>query len=344
MKNSLKTLLSLLLMALFLYFAFRGTDFGKLWEILSHANYWWTLATLPVLVLSHAVRTWRWEYFLRPVKKNIKYRNLFSALMVGYMMNNILPRAGELVRPYAIGKLEGISRSAAFGTVLMERIFDVLSFMVLIVLIPLVYKGPLLQNFPWLEEAGIWIMVVTLLFLGLIIYLMVRRDLVERLVRFFTRRVSQHRAQLIERIVHSFLDGFLFVKEPKNYLMIGFQSIVVWGLYIVMMYLPFYSFGMVQKYNLGWSAAMVVQAISSIGIVIPTPGSVGPYHYFTIETLTKLYGVDEELARSYAAVTNAIGFIGITLIGAVYFFKDKLHMSEVMKTERTVQETATENV
>ncbi|TAK50831.1 MAG: flippase-like domain-containing protein [Bacteroidetes bacterium] len=331
-------------MAVFLYFAFRGTDFGKLWEILSQANYWWALAMLPVLVLSHAVRAWRWEYFLRPIKKDIRYRNLFSSLIVGYMMNNVLPRAGEIVRPYAIGKLEGVSRSAAFGTVLIERIFDVLSFMILILMIPMVYNGPLLENFPWLEETGIWITAITLLFLGLFAYLMFRRDIVEKILKFVTQKVSERKAKLIEHIVHSFLDGFLFIKEPKNYLVIAFQSIVIWGLYIVMMYFAFFAFGMTETYNLDWASAMVVQSISSIGIVIPTPGSVGPYHYFTIQTLTKLYGVEEELARSYATVTNAVGFIGITIIGAVYFFKDKLHMSEVMKAERTVNESVEKGV
>lgn len=338
MKSTLKTLLSLLLMAVFLFFAFRGTDFGKLWETLTQANYWWALAMFPLLVLSHAVRAWRWGYFLHPVKKDLKYRNLFSSLIVGYMMNNVLPRAGEFVRPYAIGKLEGVSRSAAFGTVLIERIFDILSFMVLILLIPFLYNGPLTENFPWLQETGIWLTVVTLAFLGLFIYLMFRRDIVERFLKFITRKLSEKKAQLVEHIVHSFLDGFLFLKDPKNYLVMGFQTVVIWGLYVLMMYLPFYAFGMTTTYNLDFASAFVVQAISSIGIVIPTPGATGPYHYFTIQTLTKLYNVNEDVARSYATITHAVGFIGITLLGAVYFFKDKLHMSEVMKSERTVNE------
>ena len=113
--------------------------------------------------------------------------------------------------------------------------------------------------------------------------------------------------------------------------MIALTSVIVWALYIVMMYLPFYAFGLVDKFHLDFAAAIVVQAISSIGILIPTPGATGPYHYFTIQTLTKLYGVDGELARSYAAVTHALGFIGITLLGIYYFLVDKLSISEVMK-------------
>jgi uncharacterized protein (TIRG00374 family) len=340
-KNTAKYALSIFLTLLFLYFAFKGTDFVQLWAELGRANYWWVLAMFPLLMLSHAFRSWRWEYLLRPVKQDLRYRNLFSALMVGYMMNNVLPRAGEFVRPYAINKLEGVSRSTAFGTVFVERIFDIVSFMFVIALIPLVYTGPLKQAFPWLEEAGIWITIVTLAFLGVFAFLMVRRDIVMNILASLTRRLSPGKAKLVEHVAHSFLDGFLFLKEPKSYFTIGILSVVVWGLYIVMMYLPFYAFGLTEKYSLGMGAAMVVQAISSIGILIPTPGGTGPYHYFTIQTLTKLYGVDDELARSYATVTHAVGYVGVTLVGLYYFLRDRLHMSDVLR-QGSAQETPAE--
>lgn len=332
-KSAVKYSLSIFLTLFFLYFAFKDTDFVKLGAVLARANYWWALAMLPILVLSHAFRSWRWEYLLRPVKRDLRFRNLFSAMMVGYMMNNVFPRAGELVRPYAINKLEGVSRSTAFGTVLIERIFDVLSFMCIIAMIPLVYSGPLTQAFPWLEETGVWLTIATFAILGMFSFLMLRRDIVIGLLGKFTKRLSPKRAQLAEHITHSFLDGFLFLKEPRSYFMIVVLSVIIWGLYVLMMYVPFYAFGLTEKYSLDLGAAMVVQAISSIGIVIPTPGSTGPYHYFTIQTLTKLYGVDDELARSYATVTHAVGFIGITIIGIYYFLKDKLHVADVMKQE-----------
>jgi len=329
-RSTLKYVLSAGLTFLFLYLAFRDTDFGKLADAFAKANYWWAFAMFPVLLLSHLVRAWRWKYLLEPVKSGLRLRNLFSALVIGYMMNNILPRAGEFVRPYAIGKLEGMSRSAAFGTVLMERILDVVSFMILIALIPTVYSGPLTEALPWLEETGVWVSAITIVLLTLFVFLMMRRDIVVRVLTFFTRRLSASRAALVEKITHSFLDGFLFLKEPKNYFVITVLSVAIWGLYIVMMYLPFRAFGLQSTYGLDMGAAMVVQAISSIGIVMPTPGATGPYHYFTIQTLTKLYGVDDDLARSYAIVTHAMGFVGVTLVGIFYFLKDQLSMSEVM--------------
>ena len=330
MKTWLKYLFSIALTALFLYFSFRGTDVVSLWAILARANYWWALAMLPPLMISNLFRAWRWEYLLRPVKRELKFRNLFSAMMVGYMLNNILPRAGEIARPYAIGKLEGVSRSAAFGTVLMERIFDLLSFMAVIALIPLVYSGPLTQIFPWFERTGIWITAVTLGALGVAVFFMLRRDLVIRLLGLITRHLSERRAAFVERIAHSFLDGFLFLKDFRSYAMLAFLSVMVWGFYIVMMYFPFLAFGLG---TLDWNAALVIQAISSIGFMLPTPGATGSYHYFVIQAMTKLYGVDQELARSYATVTHAVGFLGTMAVGMYYFLRDRLHLADVAAQE-----------
>jgi glycosyltransferase 2 family protein len=331
--SALKYTVSVFLTLFFLYFAFKGSDFGKLWEILKHANYWWALLMLPILMVSHLLRAWRWEYLLRPIKREIRFRNLFSAMSVGYMVNNILPKVGEVVRPYAIGKLEGISRSAAFGTLLVERIFDILSFLIMIALIPLIYSGPLSQAFPWLQATGIWVMSITLGFVALFTFLMFRRDVLMKVLGFFTRHLSAARARQVEHISHSFLDGFLFLKEPRHYLTIALLSVLVWGLYIVMMYFPFYAFGLTERYGLDMRSAAVVQAISSIGYMAPTPGSTGPYHYLAVQCLTKLYGVDPELALSYATVTHAIGYLSMTFIGIYFFWADKLHLADVAERE-----------
>ncbi len=338
-KNTIQYGSSILLTVGFLYFAFRGTDFGELWTILRKANYWWAISMAPMLLISHMFRAWRWEYMLRPVKKDLRYRNLFSATMVGYMLNNVLPRAGELARPLAIGKLEGVSRSAALGTILVERIFDMLSFLVVVALIPVVYSGPLVQNFPWIVSVGVWTTILTFAALAICVFLMIRRDIVVRLLELLTRHLSEKRRAFIERVTHSFLDGFLFLKYPGQFLKIGVLSILVWVFYIIMTYLPFFAF---QLNQLGWDAALVIQAISSIGFIVPTPGGTGSYHYFVIQTMTKLYSVNEEVARSYATVTHAVGFIATTVVGIYYFFRDKLHVVEISgdaavtnKTDRT---------
>jgi glycosyltransferase 2 family protein len=313
---------SAVLTVLFLWLAFRGTDFQKLVLSMQEANYWWILVSFLVLMASHVVRAWRWRYLLEPIKPDIGLRNLFSGVMIGYLVNNILPRAGEVARPYAIGRLESISKTAAFGTIVVERLMDTLSFLVLVMLIPFVYDGPLRESFPWLLEGGVILSVATGAVMLMLILLMARRDWTDRLLGLTDRLLSQRMARRIKRLVHSFLDGLLFLKHPRRFLFIGVSSVVVWGLYVLMTYTAFYAFHLEGR--LGFGGAIVVQAISSIGVAIPTPGSTGSYHMFAAQTLTRLFSVDGAIALSFATVTHAAGYVGVTVIGLYFFIRDQI--------------------
>jgi glycosyltransferase 2 family protein len=103
----------------------------------------------------------------------------------------------------------------------------------------------------------------------------------------------------------------------------------IWGLYMLMTFVAFRAFGLEDR--LGWGAAWVTLAISSIGVAIPTPGSTGTYHAFASQTLTQLFGVDATTALSFATATHAIGFVGVTLIGLWFFVKDHLSFSEAVR-------------
>jgi hypothetical protein len=320
--------LSAVITGLFLYLAFRGTDFSKLLASMREANYWWMIPNFACLMLSHYIRAWRWRYMLEPVKERISLRNLFSGVMVGYMMNNILPRAGELARAYALAKAEGIPKSAAFGTIVVERIIDTVSFLLLVVLMPLVYQGPLKESFPWLGEAGVIISAATVAVLGFLIMLMLRRDWTDRALNIFRKVLPARIDVRLDGWVHAFLDGFLFLKKPSRFLIIFMLSVSIWGLYIVMTYVAFFAFGL--QAQVGLSGALVVLAISSIGVALPTPGGTGTYHAFASQSLTRLFAVDATTALSYATVTHAVGFIGVTVIGLYYFLHDHIRMSEAV--------------
>lgn len=325
-KTYLRYIISIALTVVFLYFAFRGTNVSTLYASMTGANYWWILLMFGFLIASHAVRAWRWRYLLDPIKSDIGMRNLMSAVMVGYMVNNVLPRAGELVRPYTIGKLEGVPKSGAFGTIVVERIIDTISFLVLVAIMPLVYNGPLRETFPWLDNARFVISVFTFAFIFVLVVFVIRRDWTDTMIRVAGRTLPQRFAKLVERLTHEFLDGFLFLKSPKNLPLILLQSIAVWFLYICMVYAAFFAFDL----HLDFGAAIVIQAISSIGVAVPTPGGTGSYHMFTSQALSKLFGVSDVVALSYATVTHGFGFIGTMIIGLYFFFKDHLKVSEAV--------------
>ena len=318
----LRYVVSAILTLVFLWLAFRGTDVRKLGESLAGAHYGWILLSVVCLMSSNVVRAWRWRFLLEPIKPGIGLRNLFSGVMIGYFLNNVLPRAGELGRPYVMGKLESISKTAAFGTIVIERLMDTVTFLILVLLIPFVYDGPLRESFPWLLEGGAILSAVTAAVLVLLILLMVRRDWTDAMLRLIERLMTPAAAQRVNSLVHSFLDGFLFLKHPRRFLAIGVSSVLIWGLYIVMTYVAFFAFGL--EGHLGFGAATVLLAISSIGVAIPTPGSTGSYHVFAAQTLTRLFSVDGAVALSYATVTHAAGYLAATVFGLYFFVRDQI--------------------
>lgn len=326
LKTYLRYPLSFLLTIVFLWLAFRGTDFDGIYASIEGANYWWIGLMFVCLIASHLVRAWRWRYLLEPIKPGIGLRNLVSGVMIGYMMNNVLPRAGELARPYAIGRSEDIPKSAAFGTIVVERLIDTISFLILVAIVPLVYSGPLRETFPWLEQARVIISVATFAGIALLITLVVRRDWADKFIHACMTILPERMGSIIEQTAHHFLDGFLFLKRPKHFGLILIQSFLVWFLYICMVYVAFFAFDM----NLDFSAAIVIQAISSIGVAVPTPGGTGSYHAFTSQALNKLFGVSSEVALSYATVTHAAGFIGMMFVGVYFFVKDHIKVSEAV--------------
>lgn len=110
--------------AFFLWYAMRGLNLSEAWHEMRSANYIWLIPSVAVYFVGVWVRTWRWDYMLRPVK-HIPVGRLFPVVVIGYMGNNIYPfRAGELLRSYVLKRREQVEMSASLATVIVERVFD----------------------------------------------------------------------------------------------------------------------------------------------------------------------------------------------------------------------------
>ncbi|HYF04520.1 MAG TPA: lysylphosphatidylglycerol synthase transmembrane domain-containing protein, partial [Patescibacteria group bacterium] len=126
-KSLLKILITLAILLVSVYYSLKGVKLNELWHSIMNVNYWWIVVTIPVILLSHWLRALRWRTLLKPVKEPESLRNLFSAVMIGYAVNNITPRGGELLRPLTYSKREKVPLSTVVATVFVERFLDVLS-------------------------------------------------------------------------------------------------------------------------------------------------------------------------------------------------------------------------
>ena len=329
-KNIISTLFSIALAALFLYLAFRGKNIDQLWRSLIDVHWMWFVVLFVGSALSHVLRAWRWKYLLYPIKKDITLRNAFSATMIGYLINNVVPRLGEFVRPYALKKLEGVSRSATMGTIVLERLLDLLTFAIIVLTVLAIYAEPFAVWFPsmakfeWLFFLGSAVMMVVFVLIFL------KAEILFRFIKKFLFFLPKNVRLQTEKIFDSILTGFQAAKHPGNFLMIAVISILIWLSYTVLLYIPFfiYDFSKISAINFG--SAAVLQVASGVAFALPTPSGIGSYHAFTSFTLTQLYHVDPESALSYAVYTHAVGFLTTTIIGLYYFVVDKMHVGDVM--------------
>ena len=328
-KTILRSLLSLLLAAVFLYVAFRGISFSELWQSLREVHYLWIVLIVPIALASHYVRAVRWKLLLGHVKEDISTSNLFSAVMIGYMVNNVLPRVGELVRPYVVGKLEGVSKSTAFGTVVIERIIDMMTFFFLLCMVLFLFPDSLTTL--WADAPNL-----RLLFLAgsagsfvLFVLIFLKSESLFRLFRYVKPVIPSKYRDGIDSLLESFLSGFRIASTRKKLPLVVLLSMAIWFLYGLGIYVPFFAFDSIAALNLGLGESMILLTVTSIAFVLPAPGAFGTYHSFLKYALVRLYGVDDVTALSYSVLTHEVNFILVMIVGVFYFLKDHLKVSEV---------------
>jgi glycosyltransferase 2 family protein len=330
--------LSIVLAIVLLYVAFHDVDFTEILKIVSHASVFWIVILSICFLLSHFVRAIRWKIILHSVKRNTSLKNLFGSLMVGYAVNCVVPRLGEITRAVLIGKWEGLSKSSMFGAVIVERVIDII-FLGLSVLISVyIWQEDLYATFPWLRSALYLSMIGIVLFI-IFIYLTVRfKEHFYGIIIKLLGKVSKKAAGKAAHIFEMLTQGFNSLQGTKNYLWTFGLSIIIMLLYALCSYLGFYTLFMENIRPVNFAMAWVLMSISGIGVVIPTPGATGSYHALAKSALM-LFGFGEVISLSYAFLTHIISYVLFIVVGLLSFIiLNKRHESLIKVVETGVDE------
>ncbi len=339
-KQILRTLFSFAIAAFFLYLAFRGTDFAELWISLKGANYWWISLLVPIGLLSHWVRAVRWGYLLTPVKAKISRRNLFSGVMIGYMVNNALPRVGELVRPYVLGRLEGISKTSALGSVVIERILDFLMFYFIVSIVLFAYPSSLTPFFENVNSVRPLLLISSIICFFLFVLLFFKAGAFVLYAGKLKILLPMKYRGRFDSLMDSFQTGLAVSKMRESFLVIVVLSVLIQGLYALGLYVPFFAFDSMSALRFDFGASVILLTISSIAFVLPAPGGIGTYHSFMTFTLMKLYGIDNATALGYSLITHEVGYILVTVVGLYFFLKDHVHIAEATEQASEIENQA----
>lgn len=329
----LKVVFGIVVSLVFTYFAFRDTNFGEVWQALKSVDYIWLLPALLSMGLSHFLRAVRWHYLCEPIKY-IKTGPLFSATMIGYAANNIFPlRLGEFFRAYALAQSQVISKTSVFATIIVDRLLDILSLVVLMAVS--VYFLPENSSedsiIPMIKQGGYFVSAGAVALIVVMILMMQKTDAT---LSFFSKFLPHKLFGLLNKTVRSFLQGFMVFKKAEHYIAISTLSILIWLLYSGTVFFSFVAF----RFELGYGAAIVLLVIISLGLMIPSsPGFIGTYHLFCKAGLA-IYAIGDVEAVSFAVISHAMNTVPFTFVGLYYFWRENLSFSTINVKEPVGEE------
>jgi len=312
MKQNLKFGAGILISLVFMYLAFRKADLGQTVHSLKTANYLYLIPAVAALFLSHYLRALRWRYLLDPIRR-LDMKSLFSSLIIGYMANAFTPaHLGEFLRAYVLSKKRQISMGSTFATIVVERIIDVFSLLAVMLLVIFIHPFP-----EWVIKSGYVMLIGSI---GLLLALIILRKMDSKRQLFLgliLRPLPGRFTVKIEDWVEKFFEGVIPLRRGHDYITVFVLSVAIWVCYGLVFYLCLQAFDFIITYDLAWYVSLVLLAITSISVVVPSsPGYVGTYHYLCQVSLG-MFGVPSGPALSYAAVAHGIMLFPVIIIGLV---------------------------
>jgi uncharacterized protein (TIRG00374 family) len=317
-----------------LVWVLHGISFGEVWAQLRAANGWLFLASAVVGTAVFPLRARRWRPILDPVAPHLPFGMLWRATAIGFMVNNVVPaRAGELARAYALTReTDKVPFSAALASLAVDRLFDalvVLSLTLLAILAPAFPADTMIAGQPVTRWAmvGVASMGAVMVVLYAIVFFP------DRLIRAYgavARRIWPAADARGQDILRHFAAGLSVLRDPLRFAAILAWAVAHWLANGFAFWLAFRAVGITAPY----SAALFLQGLIVLGVAIPSsPGFFGVFEAFAKLGLS-VYGVPKELAVSWAIGYHIVSFIPITVIGAWYFVRLGLHLSDVERSEQ----------
>ncbi len=292
----------------------------EVWLDILNADYSWMIIALVFAILSHVFRALRWNLLISSLDYKTSTFTTFMAVMIGYLVNTAVPRAGEFARCGVLSKKEKIPFNALFGTVISERIFDLITLLVIIFLV-IIFQvqslggfinqtfGPFFDKiFSNIESLSVFGVIVVVAFAGLYFLIKLFKEKIKKLP-FYDK---------IRAFLDGLMDGVKTIGKMKQKWLFLFYTFMIWLFYALMVYVPV--FMLPETSHLNFVDALTILAIGSLGIVAPVPGGIGAYHFIVKAVLVEIYGIGGNAAGSFAAITHAGQTILNVVLGALSYF------------------------
>jgi len=326
--NVVKTAVAMALSVGLLWLFFRGTDLASIRDSLARAELSLIGASVLMMLLTYFLRALRWKILLSPLGR-ASLMNCFVTTVVGFAVNFLVPsgRVGEIVRPYLLARKEGFSTSSAFATIFVERILDLVAVAVLLGgWIALVSRPNLSAGALGGLKIGGWIGLGGAAGAVAVLYVFARYP--ERALVWASRALAwlPDRARAAGlRFAETFAKGFGVLKDGRAFARAVAMSFAVWASIAFAFWLGASALGVTFPYV----DTFPVIGFLTLGVLVPTPGAVGGYHYMCALALTSLFGTDDATAKAVALTNHGVSFLPVTFLGIFLLPKAGTSFGEV---------------
>jgi glycosyltransferase 2 family protein len=324
-----RLVLGFLLAGVLLFLFFRGLDLRALAAAFRSADPLGLLAVSAITVVTYVARAWRWGDLLAPLGR-IPFGRLFSATLVGFTTGLFVPRAGEVVRPYLVARHHSLSVSAAFASIIVERLVDLITVLGLFSLYLYVLPAPAaqLQGGLMLElkRAGALTAGLALVVLAVLLAFHSRAEGALAVAERLLVRLPQRLAQPLREGLRAFSAGLGVLQAPWPHLVkIAGQSLLTWLSIALAIFVNNRAFGIALPFH----ASFLMLGFLTVGVAVPTPGMVGGFHYAYQLALTKAFAVDKESAAAAGIACHALTNLPVLLLGLFFLAREGLSVGRV---------------
>src|SRR6185436_7149185 len=278
-----------------LWLFFRNINLTETWVAMTHAHVGYLAGAVVATLSTYTLRALRWQALLRPVGAT-RLRTTFRATVIGFTAIFLLPgRVGEVLRAYLVARQEGLKFTATFATVIVERLLDLTTVLLLFALsLPLLKIDVGRQ----VELAGI-VAAAGSVFALIVLFIMAGHP--ERLGRW-AGRLGKRLPRKMADVVQAFAEGLAVMRQPSDLVAAMAWSLPVWFSIAVGIWLTSHAFDL----TLSFVGSFLVVGYLAVGVSVPTPGGAGGFHYFYWLALTRFFGADQDVAAAAAIILHAV--------------------------------------
>ena len=307
---------------------FNTLDLESLKNKVVNGNFSWFYLVMFVSIMVYVFRTLRWQMLIRSIGYETKFHNAFAALSISYFVSFVVPRLGEVTRCLSVKKQHKIPFMQLLGTVIIERIIDILSLLILLCFTMVLQFDEIIEFIstnifhPFYEKIILKILSgnTTVLF-----FLLLAFFIGAGLFLYFRKYIKERSPKLIVKFIEGLKDGITSIALLKQKKLFVLYTFLIWLGYYLMTYFWFFVFE--ETSVLSWGACLSILTIGTIGRSVPIQGGgMGAYH-FLVTSVVVLYGLSEAWGKDLATLihagqtffTFAMGLVGLLIFFIAYW-------------------------